>query len=307
MNRTQKKCIVASACFHGLLLCVAVFGSGFFSGRTEETVTLLTFIPADATITDGPTRGGGNPNVTTPPAAAAPAAPAPAPPKASAPQVKQREPDPVPEPPKTTRSPEAWSLPKDARTPKKKAAELASENSKTKELTKRELGMNKVVTRDSKKAATGKTSTERTAADQRKADERAAQERAAAVGRALSGISTGTSKGVGVEIPGPGGAAFVNYRDFILSAYKRRFDRELESVGAGLRSGITVDVSITITRDGRVVEKSITRPSGIRVLDDAVRRVIEGVHEIAPFPAEAKDARRTFNLTFEPRVDRLSG
>ncbi|HEY6168564.1 MAG TPA: TonB family protein [Verrucomicrobiae bacterium] len=289
MGRLQKKCFVASACLHGLLLGVLIFGSGFFSGRKIISAPVLEFIPANAILTDGATSGGGNPNVTTPPAAGSPAPPAPAVAKAEPPKSKAREPE--PEPPKPARSPDSFSLPKDTKSSKKTA----------KTETKRELGLDKKITRTPPK----QTATKSTDSGSKQSD--TARELAKRVGESIGVLSHGLSKGVGVEVPGPGGMAFVNYRDVILSAYKRRFDRELESVGANLRPGVSVDVLITITRDGQVVEKSITRASGVRALDDAVRRVIDGVREIAPFPAEAKDARRTFNVTFEPRVDRLTG
>ena len=76
MNRLQKKCVIATAGFHLLLLLILVFGSAFFSPRPKPDDTqLLDVIPAnliDAAFNSGVRNA-------TPPsgsAAADPAAPA---------------------------------------------------------------------------------------------------------------------------------------------------------------------------------------------------------------------------------------
>lgn len=290
MERLHKKCFVASACLHGLLLGVAVIGSGFLAGRKPDTVRVLEFIPANAVLTDGATSGGGNPHVTTPPAAGSPAAPPPPVAKAAVPE---------PEPPKPARSAESFSLPKETTTAKKKSE--ATEKNIAKQETKRDLGLNKKVTRTPSK----QTTTKSTSTNSQRND--AQREMAKRVGETLGVLTGGLSGGVGVEVPGPGGAAYVNYRDVVATIYQQRYKQAVAAAGDIARGDTSADVAITIARDGRVVGREITRRSGNAALDRLVQRVLDAVTEIAPFPAGAKDERRTFNLTFELKADRIAG
>ena len=296
MGRLQKKCFFASACLHGLLLGVLVFGSGFFAGRKLNSAPVLEFIPADALLTDGATTGGGSPHVTTQPAAGSPAQPAPPVAKAEPPKAKASAPE--PEPVKPLR-PDAFTLPKDTKTTKKKSD--TTEKTSAKHETTRDLSLNKKVTRTPSKQTTTKST------DSGKQPSDAASDLARRAAESVGVLSRSLSGGVGVEVPGPGGAAFVNYRDFVASAYQQKYKQAVTAAGDIARGDTSVDVAITIARDGRVVAREITRRSGNTALDRLVQRVLDSVTEIAPFPTGAKDERRTFNLTFELKADRLAG
>ncbi|MGA2854249.1 MAG: energy transducer TonB, partial [Verrucomicrobiota bacterium] len=104
MNRLQKKCVIATAGIHLLLLLILVFGSAFFSSRAKPDDTqLLDVIPAnliDAAFNSG-VRGA------TPPAPVVQPAPQPPAPKAvvTPPTLTERlkeifTPEPKPEPAK---------------------------------------------------------------------------------------------------------------------------------------------------------------------------------------------------------------
>jgi TonB family protein len=73
MNRTQKKCFMASAGLHLLLLLILLIGPALsFSGK-GPTVTPIDFIPSK--IIEGAMAGGGNPNANPPPPTQQPPAP----------------------------------------------------------------------------------------------------------------------------------------------------------------------------------------------------------------------------------------
>jgi TolA protein len=186
------------------------------------------------------------------------------------------------------------------------------EKAKPKEPSKRELNLDKMITRNQMKAATEHKAAEREAAKkaaaaQKAADERAARERADAIRDAVIGLSNGLSKGVGVEVPGPGGTAYVNYAQLLQTKYQRSYDQALVTAGDIARGDASVDVSVTVARDGKVIGTRVSRRSGNTTLDRLVQGVLDRVDDIAPFPDGAKDERRTFNLTFELKAKRFAG
>ena len=94
MNRLQKKCVIATAGFHLLLLLILVFGSAFFSPRPKPDDTqLLDVIPAN--LIDAAFNSGVR-NATPPaPAPVVTPPPLPAPPT---PAVQRAPPPPAPKP-----------------------------------------------------------------------------------------------------------------------------------------------------------------------------------------------------------------
>jgi len=92
MNRTQKKCLIASSGFHALLLVILFVGPAFLSPKDKpDNLPLLTFIPV--ITTDAEVQGGGNPKATPPMTTP----PKPEPPK---PEVKKNKPASTPREPK---------------------------------------------------------------------------------------------------------------------------------------------------------------------------------------------------------------
>src|SRR5438270_11228877 len=95
MTRLQKKCFLASAGFHLLLVLIVIVGPGFLSSKTHtEEMAILDCIPAN--LLDASISGGGNRHAQPPPA------PAPQPPTPAPTPIVQKppEPEPVKEPPK---------------------------------------------------------------------------------------------------------------------------------------------------------------------------------------------------------------
>src|SRR6516165_793109 len=93
MNRLQKKCVIASAGFHLLLVLILFVGPGFLSSKsTTPDLPILDFVPIKTV--DELVSGGGERTAKPPPAPLE--APKPTPPEPPAPQP----PKPDPEPPK---------------------------------------------------------------------------------------------------------------------------------------------------------------------------------------------------------------
>src|SRR5262245_22806196 len=102
MNRLQKKCFIASASLHGLLVLILLVGPAFLASKSKlNDMPVLDVIPSR--LVDEAFSGGGNPKAPPPP-------PAPSVPPVPQPQQtvvtrpppeKQRQPDPPQLKPKT--------------------------------------------------------------------------------------------------------------------------------------------------------------------------------------------------------------
>jgi TonB family protein len=68
-----------------------------------------------------------------------------------------------------------------------------------------------------------------------------------------------------------------------------------------------VKVSVTIARDGQVIEAHIVERSGDFSLDASVQRTLDRVRDIAPFPDDAKDQERTYIINFNLKAKRGLG
>jgi TonB family protein len=61
----------------------------------------------------------------------------------------------------------------------------------------------------------------------------------------------------------------------------------------------TVEVSVTIARDGSVIAKRIVKRSGDAAVDASVQRTLDRVNSVErPFPEGAKDKQRTYTIPF---------
>jgi outer membrane biosynthesis protein TonB len=270
MNRLQKKCAIASAGVHLLLVVILVVGPGFLgSGEKRIQPQYINIIPAK--IIEGTDVGGGTPHATPPP-------PAPVQPPAPTPAPPQPQPQAQTQPPK---------LSADALQLHKRLPDVS----------------NKLVTRspDSKNKPTTQT-TEDDSKAQAKAEAQAradAAKRAAGFRSAVQNIREGASSSTSIDVPGPGGEAYAGYETVLQSIYKERFDEALAS-SSDLGSGkVQVETSVTVARDGNVVRHRIVARSSNAALNEVVARVLERVTFIRPFPEGAKDAERTFNIVFD--------
>jgi electron transfer flavoprotein beta subunit len=86
-----------------------------------------------------------------------------------------------------------------------------------------------------------------------------------------------------------------------------RVERVLGDSFQTMESDLPAVVTVTIERGGRVVTSQLITPSGNAALDRIVRRVLDQVTFIRPFPEGAKDSERTFTIGFELRPKRANG
>jgi len=103
-------------------------------------------------------------------------------------------------------------------------------------------------------------------------------------------------------VPGPGGEAFANYSQVVISIYQQQWIKPI-----GIEQTATVKATVIIARDGRVISARITKLSGNRTVDESVEQVLQRVKTVAPFPEGATDTTRTFDLSFELTPADLSG
>ncbi len=286
MDRLQKNCVIASASLHGLLASAFLFGSAFLSPSSKTlNLDVLTVIPA--TLVDAPfSNPGGNPKVTQPPAVAPQARPEP---PAPAPEP-EREPAVKPQPP----------APKD-RTPPKLADEP--------EIAKPTTGKHRPVVNPERVTRKPDPRSQSKATDSA-ADARARAKAAADANRrarlalrgALDSISDVASSSTSVEIPGPGGEAYANYAQVVKSIYTAAW-----IVPTSAKDDATAIVKVVIAMDGTVISADIIRSSGDALVDSSVRRALDRVPSVAPFPAGSKDSKREFTLSFTPKNKRQLG
>lgn len=114
-----------------------------------------------------------------------------------------------------------------------------------------------------------------------------------AVQGVIGNVEKNLSGGANVEMPGPGGEAFVNYGEFIWSMYYQAWQTPEERPGVR-----PVRTEIVVNRDGNVISANIIGKSGDPAMDKSVRQALDRVRKFPPFPEGAKDATRTFRITF---------
>jgi TonB family protein len=326
MNRTQKKCLIASLATHGFLLLMLIVGPAFVTSKPlSNDLPLLDVIPA--TLVDEMISSGGTPAPVTPkPASPAPtpappvAAPAvqpepvqPAPPK---PEVKtakppknepedqeesQPEPEPVKNVVKNTPDPDALLIEPPKKT--KKQVVLNLKKTVTRKVGGKSHGADEKAREEAEARAEEKAQAKAYAAAQ-------ASRRAALTG-AISDIRGGLSGTVKIEGIGDGagggmggGAAAANYAQAIRSIFdKAWYDPPKEVTD----NSLNVEVKINIARSGRIVSARVSGPSGNSTLDRSVRRALDRVQSVPPFPAGATDLDRTYTIIFNLKSKRPLG
>jgi TonB family protein len=267
MNRTQKKCLVATAGSHLLLLVILVVGPAFLSSHDSvEDLPVIEFVPM--ITTDKPFSGGGNPN-------ANPQPPTPQPP------VQQEQPQvvrPVAKPP--TRTETAKPVQKAEPPPKRSLPDVST----------------RIVTRQPD--STTKSSVTKT-------DSNKATSPGKAFTEAARRIREGASSSTAIEMPGAGGGgpSYANYAQVVKSAYMHAW---IEPTGVD-DDQATATVSVTIASNGAVTSAHIIQSSGNPAVDRAVQATLDRVTFIAPFPEGAKENERTYKINFNLKANQLTG
>ena len=286
MDRLKKRCFAGSLIVHGGLLLLVIFGSAFFVSNepTEAKENFMTLVR----LTDLPSSS---------PNKASEAAPPPQvhretqPPPAAEPRVHAAKPPPKPGKPDPEENEEPLpatnngtrSKPHET---KKSSHAHAADPARTNAAT---FNLKNLVHRKVTKPAD--TSDESTARD---------EERRAIAGAfrdAKRNIEQNSSGSTDIAMPNLG-AAFGNYREAIYNVYKTRYDQEVLQAGEFATEAVSVKVAITISRSGKVTESKIITLSSNPKMDRLIRRVLSQIEFIAPFPSEAKDSERTFEIQF---------
>ncbi len=122
----------------------------------------------------------------------------------------------------------------------------------------------------------------------------------------LGGVQGGLSSPVDINIAaggGPNAAAFLDYGQMMVHIYEQMW-----LVPPNLSDSLAiVGVTVTVARNGRVLEWQLPKPSGNSAIDKSVRETLQKVIQFEPFPAGFREAQRTFNIDFNLKAKRTTG
>lgn len=306
MNRLQKKCLVGSLVFHGLLGLTFVVTSAFRPrSAPKDNVVQLSMVPTKA-IDLALASGGG-----TPPAAL---------PK----EEKKADPLPPPLPPeiikKAPEPPKVEKPPEEKIPPAIKEKTIPAPKEKPKE-TKEDL-LAKVVDRSKTKPKPQTNSvkvdlnrmTKRSPSPTVKPDNRA-QEVAAQIERRrtqaafANAVKDIRDKGAGatvVDTPGQGGGgeAYADYKSIIYTIYLNAW----HPPDLATDDESTAQAKIVISRNGEILSSRIEKKSGNTALDKSVEAALKRVERIPlSFPETSKDQQRSFNINFNLKAKNSFG
>jgi TonB family protein len=291
MNRLQKKCLIATAGFHLLLVVTIVFGAAFFTSRPKPDETqLLDVIPAN--LIDTAFNSGVKAAQPPAPTPVVPPQPQPTP---VPPQPKAEVTPPTPPAPTLVQrveklfTPEPPKLPPDDSTPVEKPSKPQPH--------KINVDLTKPVVR-----TVPKVTPDTSEADAREAAKEA-KLRAKAIANAARAIKENASSATTVEMPGTGSVSYANYASVVKSVYERAWRTPDDAAN----DEANTRVSVTIGSDGTVISSRILDPSGDAAVDASVQRTLDNVNFIAPFPDGAKEKEKTFIINFNLKAKRMLG
>ncbi len=312
MKGLQRKCFLASASTHGLLLVLVVVASAFVSKKPPTEAPAFELFDATAILVDQPNvLTGGNPNVTTPPQSV---------PLVTTPAVQPTPPAPLEEPKPLTKAPEVKVPVKEPLkpAPEETPVEKPKPEPKYKEPDPNAFDLSKAVTKTvpkpektpsnfdfakaEKKTIKPANEAKETSDGQENSrgekEKRLAQARAGALSDALKHVQGGLSKGgSAVDIPGPGGPAYASY----YLALRKFYETAWIPPAAGRGDEPAVEVEVVIGKDGTIISQRIAKKSGRRELDNSVQNALNRVFRAkAPkFPEGSTDEKRTFRINFD--------
>lgn len=315
MNRSQKKCLIVSLATHGFLLLMLIVGPAFLRSKPPvNDLRLLDVIPSR--LVDDLISSGGTPAPVTPAAAVAKPAPVATP----AVQPAPVQPDPPKVEVKTAKPPRDETEEPDTTEPVKDTVKKILDPDAIPidppKVTKKPIVVNikKPVVRKVGGKSHGEDEKAREEADAR-ADAKARADAIARRHAALTGVIsdirgrlTGSVKieGIGDGAGGGmgGGPAAANYAQAIRSLYDKAWYDPPEEV---TDTSLNVEVKINIARTGRIVSARVTGSSGNSTLDRSVRRALDRVKSVPPFPAGATDLDRIYTILFNLKSKRPLG
>lgn len=275
MNRLQKKCVLATAGFHLLLLTILLVGPAFFNQEPKpDNTKLLDVIPAnliDAAFSSG-VRG-----ATPPPPAPIVNPPPPLPP----PPTPAVQPTPQP-PPKPVVKPEPTVMDrvKEIFKPAPKPEPVKPEPAKT-ETQPHKIQPN--LTPAKNPPPTSKPDNSRN--------------NAAAINNAIRSLRNNLKPGTVIEMPGDSSVAYANYASVVKSVYDAAW-----ILPDSVAKDENVTVKVTIASDGSVISSRILEQSGDAPVDASVQKALDRVTFVAPFPEGSSDKQRTYTINFNPQI-----
>ncbi len=291
MNRLQKKCLIATAGTH-LLAIVLLFCSGFISSKPKlDETQLLDVIPENVVEA---ALNSGVPNPPKPPPLTLitkPPEPPQPDPKPPTPPVKPADPVEPVTPPDQTHGDEPVPMRPTPKPPKHTI----------------EIDLKHPMVRNAPKVNTPKTTVvDTTAADEareKKRLEKALAARAARVASLTEKLENSLSTSTKVEMPGEASVSFASYASVVKSIYEAKWRAPDDAAS----DDANTKVSVTIARDGRVIESHIVNPSGDARVDASVRRTLSNVDFIREFPDGAKESQKIFIINFNLKSKRMNG
>jgi TonB family protein len=311
MTRLQRKCLVVSLCFHGVIMGALVVTAAFRSEPVVTGETVLTLISPN--ILDragvGGERGTPPPRARPTPVLPTPATPTPTQPAPrSQPSPTPTLPSTHPLPTETSPSPAPTEPPKSSRRdtphPTKEETRLANANPS-------EHASKHIITPDLTPASSTGRSSSRSAASAAPSasatqaeKNRRVQEIESALAALGASYDSKDSASKVVPLPGlDGGESFVNYRTAIFNAYYHAWNTPESST----HKNAVADVKIVVARDGSIVSSDFVSKSGDAAIDRSIQRALDAVKSLPPFPAGATDAERTFIIRFNLEAKESAG
>jgi periplasmic protein TonB len=295
MNRLQKKCLVATAGFHLLLILILIVGPGFFRETPKPDDTqLLDVIPAtaiDAALNSGVKNA-------QPPAPTPPMIPPPKPIVLPQPQPQPPPTPPPPAPQPVTPAPSFVDRMKNFFKPEPETPAPTPDDSPKPVEHKKPHKIN-VDLSNVTRTTVAKSEPHRTS-DDSKREERL---RASAIQNAVRNLEKNFTPSTKVEMPGSSSVSYASYASIIKSIYTR----EWTPPDNAANDEANIKVSITVSSDGTVVSAHIVDPSGDSSVDDSVQRTLDRVTFIAPFPDGATEKEKTFIINFNLKAKRMLG
>ncbi len=274
MNRLQKKCVIATAGIHLLLLLVLLFGSAFFSPRPKPDDTqLLDVIPSnliDAAFNSGVRNA-------TPPAPA----PVVVPPPQPAPPTSAVQPAPQPPAPKAVVMPPPTLSERLKNFFKPEPPAPAPETTEP-QPHKIQVNLTPVVRTAANNSVTKPPPNTR------------------AIDKAIANLKKNLSPGTTIDMPGDSTVAYANYASVVKSIYDAAWTLP-DSIA---NDDENVKVTVTIASDGTVISAHIIDRAGDEPVDASVQRTLDRVTFIAPFPEGAPEKERSYTINFNPKAKR---
>jgi TonB family protein len=209
-------------------------------------------------------------------------------------------PEPTPEPPKPVVTPEPTPPPKpvDPVTPEVKPSDEPTPLPVKPKPSKIEVDLTPV------KAKPPKKHVDTTAQDEERQErqERAeARQRAREISRITGSLHHNLSSSTEVDMPGDSPAAYANYGQVVQSIYEQAWITPDNTDN----DNANPKVHVVIARDGTVISAHIIEPSGDAAVDASVRRVLDRVRFIRPFPEGATENERSYNINFNLKAKRM--